>query len=158
MYQTNTNIERSCRKCHVYYWDLNRLRSHSMSCRRTESKQICDICGKEVKNTSILRIHRKVHFEQIKRTFECYLCQKVLLSRNNLKHHILITHITDNAAIHICSYCGKGFSRLNKRNRHMKTHLNVFPFSCDYCEKKFRYKNKLNVSTELALFFFGTIQ
>lgn len=138
---------RSCRKCYAYYWDLNRLRSHSVGCKRTETAQICDICGKEAKNTSVLRIHRKVHFEQVKRTFECYLCRKALLSRGNLKHHILVTHLTDNAAIHKCDYCGKAFSRLNKRNRHRRTHLNVFPFECSYCQKKFRYKNKLNVST-----------
>lgn len=142
----------SCRKCSAYYWDLNRLRSHSIGCRRAHnqvsSQSLCDICGKEVKNSSILRIHRKMHFEDTKQTFECYLCRKSLLSRNNLKHHILIAHVSSTPQ-HICTFCGKGFSRKTKCNRHIKTHLDVFPFECTFsnCNKKFRFKNKLNVSS-----------
>lgn len=86
-----------------------------------------------------------MHFDETKRTFECYLCRKALLSRNNLKHHILIAHISSVPQF-MCSFCGKGFSRRTKCNRHTKTHLDVFPFECsfDNCNKKFRFKSKLD--------------
>lgn len=138
----------SCQKCNGYFWDLNRLRSHSSSCTRAQNEEcLCDICGKEMKNSSILRAHRRIHFDETKQTFECYLCRKVLFTRRTLKHHILSAHVSSRLE-HTCSFCGKGFSRKTRCNRHERTHLDVFPFECTFsnCNKKFRFKNKLSVS------------
>ncbi|XP_071502194.1 uncharacterized protein [Diadema antillarum] len=42
-----------------------------------------------------------------------------------------------------CGVCGKGFSRLQGRTAHMKTHSEERPFQCERCHQKFRVKQNL---------------
>jgi len=43
-----------------------------------------------------------------------------------------------------CDICGKGFPLSCLLQRHMRTHLDVKPHSCHYCEKSFSSKTSLN--------------
>lgn len=136
----------SCTKCNTYYWDLERLRSHLSRCKPEQSKlSLCDICGKECRTESVLRTHRRSHSLELRRIYECYLCRKSGLSRNNVKHHMLMTHIIGKPQF-TCDQCGKAFGRKEQCTRHMKTHVNEFPFECTQCSKKFRFKVGLKVS------------
>lgn len=138
----------------MYFWDLERLRSHYPVCGRAENKLcLCDICGKECKTESILRAHRKVHSDS-KRIYECFMCKKRNLSRNNIKHHILMTHVNGKPQFK-CEHCGRAFGRKEQYTRHKKTHVNNFPFECPHCGKKFRFKVRLNVCIQnIILHFF----
>lgn len=135
----------SCKICNTYYWDLKRLRSHSSRCSRKQNKLVClcDICGKEFKNDCSLRKHRKEHSD-LKQIYECFLCKKIVCSKFYLAYHIQTTHVGGKPKFQ-CDSCGKTFHRKMLYNRHKTVHTNDFPFSCTYCEKKFRLKDNLNV-------------
>lgn len=92
----------------------------------------------------MLRVHRRSHSADLKHTYECYMCGKSRLSRQTMKHHVLMTHVLGKPQ-YKCDHCGKEFSRKGKCNQHMKIHLNNFPFECPHCSKKFRFNHGLKV-------------
>lgn len=83
----------SCRECDTYYWDLDRLRSHLSRCSRKQDKpSLCDICGKEFRNESFLRAHRRDHLD-LKRIYECVFCRKSVYNKPYMRHHIRTAHV-----------------------------------------------------------------
>ena len=45
---------------------------------------------------------------------------------------------------HICEFCGQVFKTKMSYVRHVKSHVGKNPYFCDICDKRFRYKSKLN--------------
>lgn len=147
----------SCKKCNTYYWDLERLRGHYSDCGRVQKKlpsqSLCDICGKGCQSESILRAHREIHSSDSRRVYECIMCKNRFLSRRGLEQHIVMKHVNDKPQFQ-CDTCGKEFTWKFRYVRHLKLHLNDFPFECSQCGKKFRFKDKLVVCKISFLIFF----
>lgn len=140
----------SCRKCNTYYWDLNHLRKHSASCRKPNKLSLCDVCGREFRNNSVLRIHRKEHSE-IKKIYECFLCRKTMNSKYSLKHHIQMIHAVAEPKFK-CEYCDREFYRKSHYSRHKTMYTDNYSSECSHCIKKFRSEQKLNVCKQTNSF------
>ena len=52
---------------------------------------------------------------------------------------------------HICSYCGKGFSKIYHYREHVRTHQNIRNFPCTHCDKQFFKKRNLDGMFELNI-------
>lgn len=64
---------------------------------------------------------------------QCHLCEKTLADRKTLKHHIRL-HTGKN--LKKCTICGRGFTKPNHLERHMRCHEKK-EYKCEYCEEKF---------------------
>lgn len=139
----------SCKKCNAFYWDTQKLKEHIAAHpkrpKQTNLSSLCDVCGKTFPHESFLRAHHLSHMPvELRPTFECYLCSKRFVSRLGCAYHMRLHTAFDKQFK--CNICNQKYTRKDSLKRHLQVHTDNFPFSCQYCSKKFRYKNKLQVS------------
>ncbi|XP_078797135.1 uncharacterized protein LOC144989080 [Oryzias latipes] len=99
---------------------------------------ICKECGKSFCNTSLFRIHTRIHAED--KRFSCKECEKRFFHRSHLKQHMR-THTGEKPFS--CKECKKCFSQISNLKTHMRTHTGEKPFSCKECKKFFSQKSTL---------------
>ena len=68
--------------------------------------------------------------------YQCNLCTYSSKLKIGLRKHTKRVH--EKTIKHQCEHCGKGFSGLNDKNRHVENVHNSMMFGCNYCEKSFR--------------------
>lgn len=63
----------------------------------------------------------------------------------NIRKSRLDDHMSAHTGIknHVCSVCGKAFAGRKHMQRHEKTHLEIKPLKCDYCEYATTRRDKL---------------
>lgn len=61
-----------------------------------------------------------------------------------------LSHCNLSPARHACSYCGKGFDRLDNCKRHERIHTNDKPYYCSLCPKRFITKQGLQYHLKLS--------
>lgn len=71
---------------------------------------------------------------------KCDHCEKFYSSKSNLVVHINTIH--KKIFPYKCEFegCSKSYPNLKRKNIHMRTHLNLRPFECEICKKKFNEK------------------
>lgn len=134
----------SCEHCGKQFkmeWDLKfHIGTHGTS------QHMCDICGKFYTSDYSLYKHRKVtHINEYK--FQCAICNKRLLTKENLDNHMLQHNKT-----YECKECGKNFSSKRYLATHVTTHSEIKPFNCHVCDKTFRtsYMRNTHLYTHTA--------
>ncbi|XP_012284562.1 gastrula zinc finger protein XlCGF46.1-like [Orussus abietinus] len=126
----------SCEHCGKRFkmeWDLKfHIGTHS------NAQHMCDICGRFYSSNYSLYKHRKVaHLNEYK--FQCTVCNKRLLTQENLDSHMLQHNQT-----YSCKDCGKIFASKRYLATHTTTHTGVKPYPCHICEKNFRTSHMRN--------------
>lgn len=93
----------------------------------------CEICGRIVKNKSVLAKHMVTH-TGIKQ-YSCKLCPK---SFTRAEHKVI--HMRTHLGIrpYICEFCGRSFTKRQDLVRHMKIHSDERKFKCLRCDKRFK--------------------
>ncbi|CAG7716043.1 unnamed protein product [Allacma fusca] len=106
--------------------------------RRDQMEVTCKLCGLKMLQTSFWR-HREYHNSKLK----CANCSyrtksKGMLRKHYKKHHFIICDAPE---------CGKKFIFRTDFLRHSQSVHNRLPdqLPCDFCNKKFRDKNSLNI-------------
>lgn len=56
-----------------------------------------------------------------------------------LKAHSIIH---DGEKKHLCTYCGKGFTRNGKLKSHIRIHTGELPYQCELCPRRFRQQGE----------------
>ncbi|XP_015126970.1 zinc finger protein 37 [Diachasma alloeum] len=101
----------------------------------------CEVCNRIFSNLRLFRIHRRIHYPQVK-SWPCETCGKRYSSRNLLDEHVN-THI--GVRPYICETCGKDFASKYTFKAHVKTHeIRPRPFECTQCNKTFLSQQNLN--------------
>lgn len=126
----------SCEHCGKRFkmeWDLKfHIGTHS------NSRHMCDICGKFYTSDYSLYKHRKVaHLNEYK--FQCDVCNKRLLTQENLDNHM-----RQHDRTYECKECGKVFATKRYLATHTTTHTGVKPYVCQICKKNFRTSHMRN--------------
>ena len=103
---------------------------------RGEALHKCDICFKEFRFSSYLRLHRKLHTRE--KPYQCAVCHKLFTTAFCLTSHMK-TH-TD-AKPYQCNICYKKFVRLSTLTGHKTAHS---PFQCHLCGSRLTTKRRLN--------------
>ena len=123
------------------------LKDHVRAKHTAERPYKCDLCGKAFPATSHLAHHRmKKHSvnskgeAQLKLSFPCPECGKVLTTKPKLLAHLRVVHqgIKDFS----CVQCPKSFSSKSNLDIHVgSAHTGVLPYKCDLCNKSFTRKS-----------------
>ncbi|XP_014601679.1 PREDICTED: zinc finger protein 2 homolog [Polistes canadensis] len=101
----------------------------------------CEVCNRIFGNLRLFRIHKRIHYPQVK-SWSCETCGKKYSSRNLLEEHIN-THT--GARPHVCETCNKNFASKYTYKAHIKTHqIRPRPFRCSQCNKTFLSQQNLN--------------
>ena len=129
------------------------------------SKKKCHICGVVLRRPSALKLHLQLH--SVERPFECGKCLYRFWNRRTLNIHMGIhsndttsqcttgrdrfTSLktrTSSKSIHVannkCLVCGMICRRPSELKRHLFTHTNERPFTCDICNAKFKTRASLS--------------
>ncbi|KAL6447642.1 hypothetical protein ACFW04_000079 [Cataglyphis niger] len=136
-----------CEKSFKYKYDLKmhrlvhqKVNSDLYCCGKCNYRvhSMCDICGRFYMNNYSLYKHRKVaHLNEYKVTilkneykFHCNICNKKLLTQENLDNHM-----QQHDKTYKCKECGKAFTSKRYLTNHAKTHTGIKPYTCHICEK-----------------------
>lgn len=130
---------------------MSYMKQHKALCltlKKTDAKNICEVCGKVFQLQSSLKTHQKLH----KKPEACMHCDKKIKPAS-MKKHLALKHESyvdqDDFSIklnqhHKCSDCGYVTrKRVDFENHMNKIHLKIKPYSCDMCSRTFCGKSRL---------------
>jgi len=103
----------------------------------------CDKCGLMLRNRIQLSRHMRVKHNDGKHI--CVVCSKVYPSDVALTRHLRYTHFGEKN--HVCSTCGKSFSKKSHLKFHERIHSEMKMFVCTFCGQGFNYKVSLQTHT-----------
>ncbi|XP_044727365.1 gastrula zinc finger protein XlCGF7.1-like [Chrysoperla carnea] len=147
----------TCKKVLVNIYELKRhkFRTHSLHCKycdkpfkdkcslknhikeehlRIEKYVTCHICGKSITKKNIHH-HLATHGEREKIT--CDKCSKTFINDLTFKAHMKEIH-GERIRKHLCNICGHASRSAADLRKHIRTHSDERPYSCDRCDKTFR--------------------
>ncbi|XP_071553122.1 uncharacterized protein [Temnothorax nylanderi] len=100
----------------------------------------CEICNRIFSNLRLFRIHKRIHYPQVK-SWPCVTCGKKYNSKNLLEEH-MNTHT--GVRPYVCETCNKDFASKYTYKAHVKTHeVRPRPFECTRCNKTFLSQQNL---------------
>lgn len=131
-----------CDICGIDFKKRNELSLHlDDHVAKEEGDFQCEICNRIFSNLRLFRIHKRIHYPQVK-SWPCETCGKRYSSRNLLEEHIN-THT--GVRPYVCENCGKDFASKYTYKAHVKTHeVRPRPFECSQCNKTFLSQQNLN--------------
>ena len=141
-FEIKTNDEDSqiikCKLCSKSFSTKRSLIHHKKTIHVNKiPKEVCKICGKEVK---YLQSHMKSHDDD-KEVQKCEICFKTYSCITSLNIHIKNFH--ERKRDSKCDICGKIFGHGYLKRHILSVHKGVKKFSCDLCEKSFSTKKYL---------------
>lgn len=110
--------------------------------KKKPAKRQCDICGSVFNRSDILAEHKRSVHEGIRKVVPpvistCEICGSTFKRKDHLREHALVKHSSEKLP-YPCKLCEKTFIRPGQREIHMnRDHLNVKPYCCKDCNKKF---------------------
>ncbi|GAB0086544.1 hypothetical protein DMENIID0001_006300 [Sergentomyia squamirostris] len=146
-----------CPICWCAFEKVNRLTWHMKV--HSYEPTLCLLCSKEFSGNSELIEHMNIHKEARKMSSEdddndvrlrkCYLCSKLLVTRELLRVHMSMEHTLRYR--YQCAHCLQRMSR-DRLESHMTKHFNVWdPLKCRDCGKVFTKQSCLNFHVNRAL-------
>lgn len=108
----------------------------------------CDLCDEVLPSKMIFNTHRKQKHQrtvdpenpEAPATYECLACKYRFAKKDDLARHRRLVHL--NAGRFYCKLCRKWYQDVSKKLHRLEYHTPV-ELVCDYCQKKFKTKNRL---------------
>lgn len=130
-----------CEKCQRTFASPLLLKNHQEKCDSKVGQRKhyrCKLCNKVLVCRGSLQHHLLWHAGVKK--FKCKECNKAFLNKKNLDRHVVIH---DGEKNHECEECGKKFLFKYTLKKHMLIHSDVKPYQCKTCKKTFRHHYSL---------------
>lgn len=124
--------------------------------KKYPNNKMCPVCSKIFLRAAAMRRHLETHSANRDLKYKCANCDKRFRDHYDMKRHNMRVHEKDDMSNGTkddesgdpgtsetsenknCILCGKYFARQVDMERHMKSHSEDRPYSCSYCEKKFK--------------------
>lgn len=107
---------------------------------RVKPHHLCQVCGKEFKETSGLKQHERSHLpDEEKLIHQCTHCGKRFSQKPTLRAHLRL-HTAEKTII--CHICSKAFTTQNYLKVHLATH-EIENIACNFCDGIFKNKSSL---------------
>jgi KRAB domain-containing zinc finger protein len=107
---------------------------------RVKPHHLCQVCGKEFKETSGLKQHERSHLpDEEKLIHQCTHCGKRFSQKPTLRAHLKL-HTAEKTII--CHICSKAFTTQNYLKVHLATH-EIENIACNFCDGIFKNKSSL---------------
>ena len=156
-----------CESCDIVYQSINSLHRHNDQIHSDNPTYPCSKCSKRCGGKNELEKHLQTHDTASFFKSECSPCGKKFKTNESLNHHIKRSHNKENihecnacgrkfpyesemkqhqASHEIkpleeyldCNECPKKLKTRNSLDLHKRMHAGIKPFTCDFCDKKFR--------------------
>ncbi|CAH1783720.1 unnamed protein product [Owenia fusiformis] len=109
---------------------------------------VCEQCGEKFKRKNGLKKHIRVHHTVDRpKNYKCDMCVKAFRTPTEMNQHRKNIH-DPNRERPLCPECGKTFSNVNILKRHLLTHLDIRPYECNICTRKFTQSGDLKIHKE----------
>lgn len=144
----NGDLRYKCSCCVRYFDTKYKFQEHARNEHADRLK--CNYCDKVFKQVDCKTAHiRKVHMKMAtkKYTFVCSKCGKKFNSHMALCDHEQADCGT--TPLYKCQNCDKSLHSLGSWKIHQLIHTGDLPFSCSFCEKRFRTHGQVNFSPTL---------
>ncbi|XP_030381761.1 transcription factor grauzone [Scaptodrosophila lebanonensis] len=128
-----------CQECpkHNAFATEYHLQVHR-SMQHRKAANICDVCGKTIKDKAVFEKHVRLHFEESGPRIKCPRpdCESWLKDEDNLKQHL--RRHNDEGKLFICTECGKSCKNSRALIGHKRySHSNTI-YTCEQCGKTFK--------------------
>ncbi|XP_042898303.1 putative zinc finger protein 66 [Parasteatoda tepidariorum] len=112
------------------------ISKHKRTVHSTTRKELfpCDICKKNFTTKYSVKLHKAALHEKF-RSFQCEVCPRSFLRKNDLVSHMGVHSGVKNFA---CIMCDKKYRTLNGLKYHMREHTGEKPYMCEGCNARFK--------------------
>uniref|UniRef100_A0A336L7V4 CSON006287 protein n=1 Tax=Culicoides sonorensis TaxID=179676 RepID=A0A336L7V4_CULSO len=137
---------KQCRKCDKIYDSEHICRLHYFKLH-FEVNYCCDICGKTDMTKFQLQLHIKAtHVERAARELiVCRFCNRKYESVEEMKKHEENHKHDGKIRPYVCNECGKCYTNEMTLKNHIKQHLGIRNYRCNFCEMTFVALGNLKV-------------
>jgi uncharacterized C2H2 Zn-finger protein len=112
---------------------------------------MCTFCNRTFKNDKTLLSHMLNHFGVTPKMAHCPVCGLTLQRKSYARH----LRLHGNVIPEVCPFCQKEFREKRSLDKHIKAiHRADRPYSCEYCDEKFRNPVEQKVSLNAFRFVF----
>lgn len=143
----NVHGNHQCSECGIAFEQYAKLKTHMQNVHAIGKQHLCPICGKRFWGKSVLENHVACHENGT--WFECHLCGALMKDLTNLKKHLVKCSkkkMPTEKQKFVCGECGKGYSRKDSLDDHVRVmHSNETHrvWACEKCGKKFQRHGSL---------------
>ncbi|OWR49894.1 putative krueppel c2h2-type zinc finger protein [Danaus plexippus plexippus] len=131
-----------CKQCEYPCDSKNSLNLHLKDKHGLVIKKsnLCDVCGKVLKDSQQLKVHKRAVHLNIK-PYVCGTCNKSFPKKYTLKNH----EQTHKGKTFLCSMCDKMFAKDASLQKHVQRCHITSKYRCHECDKSFSSKMTLTV-------------
>lgn len=137
--RSDDGVVYSCDMCDRSFPLMQQLELHRTNHTR-ERNHPCDECDKSFFTKYDLAKHVVIHTKR--KDYTCVVCNKSF-SRSTLLYRHEKIHTDPHLVRHNCSECDRVYLNKVDFDKHWQTHLKTRPYECNYCDKRFAFKQGL---------------